>query len=459
MVANGDAAYLPSLIEETMTIEYLGLISNNNPELEKNDYFFYRDCVFGKYNKICELAVDGEILRSLLRCESIFLKMMERFENWNALYGYEHRINLYHKQVSYWYSYLINNKITTCVFMTIPHFGFDFVIYSLCKLLDIKVVMFQRIPVLIGSNVSLYAFDDLDTHIAGLKETYQYFLENPDDIELDSSFSAYSQLSDSNVGKTFTGAPEKSKNYFSFISKALMKVIIRLHMLDLFKKHISWRDLFSRSMQFLSLFERFSIKYDKNPNLNDRFIFVPLHYQPEASTSTLGGVYVHQDIMINMLDKIIPKDILIYIKPHPRPGNINMFLRRVGASERFIFVDPGVNSLDLVKNSLAVATVTGTAGWEAVINKKPVLMFGNYFYQDAPGVYKISSTSELDKAVSHILKNKNLVQDININAFLAALQKHTFPGWVDNRYSKISKLTAAENNRNLAKEIINRVNE
>ena len=82
-------------------------------------------------------------------------------------------------------------------------------------------------------------------------------------------------------------------------------------------------------------------------------------------------------------------------------------------------------------------------------------MFGIYFYQDAPGVYKVGTVDEVRQAVEYLEEDRNSLSDEKVSAFLAALQDCTFPGWVDNRYADLSDLSVEENNSNIAKAIIN----
>ena len=112
-----------------------------------------------------------------------------------------------------------------------------------------------------------------------------------------------------------------------------------------------------------------------------------------------------------------------------------------------------MNSYKLISKSLAVATITGTAGWEAFVNKKPVLMFGSYFYQDAPGVFKVETAEESRDAISRILSGQTEIKDNMVTAFLKAVNDLSFPGWVDNRYAPMSGLTEEQNCKNIASQI------
>ncbi len=99
-------------------------------------------------------------------------------------------------------------------------------------------------------------------------------------------------------------------------------------------------------------------------------------------------------------------------------------------------------------------TITGTPGWEAFMNRKPVIMFGNYFYQTAPNVFKISNQGDLIEAITKILNGRAKTTEVMIHAYLNALDRCTFQGWVDNRYSSFVDYSPKENNENIAKQLI-----
>ena len=155
--------------------------------------FFYRDCVFGHlpFTEYTEKSLSGAMLESLAFNEAIYLQMMERFENWQGLLIYERRINLYHKQLRFWYNHVLKHKINICIFMTIPHFGYDYVIYSLCKKLGIKTLIPQRIPVVRGMEPHLYVFENINEHIKDLKDKFNFYATNNDKIELNKDFKCY----------------------------------------------------------------------------------------------------------------------------------------------------------------------------------------------------------------------------------------------------------------------------
>ena len=52
-----------------------------------------------------------------------------------------------------------------------------------------------------------------------------------------------------------------------------------------------------------------------------------------------------------------------------------------------------------------MATINGTSGFEAIIRKKPCIIFGEVFYATAPNVYRITNSNDakfLNKTINKI---------------------------------------------------------
>jgi len=454
-------ANVPLYLDKRLPDGNVHLLSNSKDDITVvcKNHLNYRDCSLGHFidsDKYSDIPVDASLLTDMSECESIALKMMDRYQFTEGLLVYEHRINLYHKQLKYWYNYLLTEKIDVCVFAVIPHVVSDFIIYCLSKYLGLKTLMLYRIPVLPGKNVSLYVLYDIHEHIPELRFSYKHYLNNSAGFSLSKRMQAYLELQEGSKNKTFTGIVSRSRSKKKYFDPKRYINFIQYYANWLH----SWVKLWGTPIDIMyrlvyKLNVDFSEKpiYQSDPDLTRQYIFVSLHYQPECTTSPMGWWFVHQDLMVDILVKSVPENIRILIKAHPRGGMSKMLYKRIQADSRTFFVKPEINSFDLIANSTAVATITGTAGWEAFLNKKPVLMFGDYFYQDAPGVYKVKSVDESVKAITEILSDGNNVTDHMVMAFLKAVEEKTFPGWVDNRYASASGLTSDENCRNIADSI------
>ena len=439
-------------------IKDLHLIVDEEKEIKTKckNYLLSRSCQLGHFKDVInysDIPLDEDFLNTMSECESTVLKMMDRYQFTERLLTYEERINLYHKQLKFWYNYLVKEKIDFCVFAVIPHVVFDYTIYSICKHLGINTIMLYRLPVLPQKNVSIYVLKDINEHIPGLRASYEKHLNSSTPLSLTPRMSAYLDLKEGNENKTFSGIVSSSKDLGKYFQIGKYLNYIKYKALWLRQWIKLWGapiDIFYRSIYNLSMLGMGKPVYTVDPELTCKFIFVSLHYQPECTTCPMGGAFVHQDLMIEILMKAVPSDVKIYIKPHPRGGMSKMLFKRLQADSRTVFIDPDLNSFKLITNSLAIATITGTTGWEGFLNNKTILMFGSYFYQDAPGVYKVKSFSDAKNALEIILHKKEVTSDQMVIAFLKAVEENSFPGWVDSRYSKLSGLTIHENCTNIA---------
>jgi hypothetical protein len=147
------------------------------------------------------------------------------------------------------------------------------------------------------------------------------------------------------------------------------------------------------------------------PDLSANFLYVPLHYQPEASTSPLGGAFLDQLLMIRLLASRLPKGWKIYVKEHRTtfdPDLRGHFARDLNYYPEICDV-PGtmivpmeLTSFALIDRARAVASVTGTAGWEAVVRGVPALVFGNAWYKDCEGVFDARTSEQCARALTEI---------------------------------------------------------
>ena len=136
---------------------------------------------------------------------------------------------------------------------------------------------------------------------------------------------------------------------------------------------------------------RRSKKYYKNPDLNQKYVYYALHFQPEASTIICAPKYEKQLFFIDSLAKSLPADTVLYVKEHysglgTRPIQ---FYKELEQYPNVVLVTPWADSRQLIEHAQCVATLTGTVGWEAFLLRRPVIMSGDIFYTNAPGIMHV----------------------------------------------------------------------
>ena len=88
-----------------------------------------------------------------------------------------------------------------------------------------------------------------------------------------------------------------------------------------------------------------------------------------------------------------------------------------------------------------MATITGTAGWEALFLGKPSIVFGRAFYRDAPGAIAVEDADSLAASLHAVAEGTFPCADpAGLRRFLLALQRTSHQGVVDAVYLRDSDL-------------------
>lgn len=133
------------------------------------------------------------------------------------------------------------------------------------------------------------------------------------------------------------------------------------------------------------------------------FLYFPLHYEPERTTSPDGDIYYDQIRVALELRARLPKEIILVVKEHPSQLFINMrgykgrdrsFYEVLSRVEGLVLAPLDFSSKELITKSIGVATVTGTAALEAVFSGRPALVLGNAWFLGVPGAYRMSDFSD-----------------------------------------------------------------
>ena len=172
-----------------------------------------------------------------------------------------------------------------------------------------------------------------------------------------------------------------------------------------------------------------------DPVANERYVYFPLHLQPELTTSALGGEFADQISAIEELSSILPNDLYLYVKENPKQNEAyrgKLFFKRLKKLKNVRYIKRTYNSSKLIQDSEFVAVINGTAGWEAIFAKKSILIFGYAWFSSFKGVTRYAPTISVDD----VLKNKpaNAIETIN---YLDDILTKTGIGIVDDDYISI----------------------
>ena len=290
---------------------------------------------------------------------------------------------------------MLTARITHAVFWTVPHLGYDTLLYQVAQALGIKTLILSQ---------TLF-----DKHFWSMANVMDYGLFDPArstappfHFEKGSVADLYYMQDDwQKPGKTGTlSSRAVGQMVLHFLRHDPIKLANPAYIAGVLKRmrHVyegmpDWRDPFARFFHTneLAYFEHLIGFEGGQIDLDQKYIYVPLHNQPEMSTSALGGIYRDQVLLIETLARQLPAGWRIYVKENPRQGSFArgpLFFHRLTRIPSVTLMPSNANTFALSANAQFVATVTGTAGWEAIRQGRPALVFGAAFYQSLPGIVR-----------------------------------------------------------------------
>ncbi len=338
---------------------------------------FYRQLEIQK--KTGALSIDYQyrkeflsIYKELIKHANTFLYIYSRKPTLNGENNFMDMMDAFHIYIHFFIDLLKTNNIRYIFFSTLPHHA-DYILYLTAKALHIKTVAFFQ------SQEPGKAFMMSDI------EEFGSLNNSPEDIQ------------------PIPIKRNQRKSYFYMENLPQYRPYIKMLSALLFRRNMDL--LFHRAIN-LRKEKRFKRNYktliaDHLPE--KKFVYFPLHLQPELSTMTLGGKFVDQMLTIECLRALLPDDWWIVVKENPKQtayARGALFFARLVKIPNVVYMGKKADTFDLIKKSEFCATVTGTAGFEALAFGKRVLVFGQAVYRNFPGVIQYRDGLTFDDVMS-----------------------------------------------------------
>ena len=408
-------------------------------------------------DKAKECYVDIDFLKEIAVYELQAIKMMDRLDYDRYSFNYMERERHFLNLLKSWMACIEIYKPDLVVSAVNPHRVYDYVLYLLCKRMNIKFITFQYSMCVerIYATTNFYTVGDL------FEKDYKYYLskkeldKNELPVEILNQFEKvlkdYSEAAPAYM-KTHPLMDKKYRNFFflvkTFVKKydffgkngILRKGYVSVTMFknrkySLEKSHFGIIEIALKKEKNLAYSKRMHRYYSslaEYPQKNVDYILLPLHYQPEATTSPAGDIFVNQRLCVEMLLKYTSDNYFIYVKEHPQQFMSHMLghTNRIKEFYDDLIVNPRVklmpfelDSYSLMRNAKAVATVTGTVGWEAMMHRKPVIVFGMIWYEQCRSVLRVTDETSASKIMSYI--ENYCYDEHDILAYLMAFAKNS----------------------------------
>jgi hypothetical protein len=370
----------------------------------------------------------------MLPYEAQFLKMIDRLDYRDEM-SYEQRKLKYLAQLTFWNDFLNRHQPHATVFFNLPHEMYDYVLYGLCKLRKIPTLIFDDLNYLPDT---LFLIENIEESAIQIHHELKRIQSENKPIVLGKTGPYLKRF----LSETKTHMPQiiveqvRDKKLSEHKMLKVRHLLQRIpHLLrDPFKvltPDFWYRRKYSIESKENKLFSFYDSHALTQPDLNKKYIFMALHYQPECATSPMGGVYAEQHLVASLIAKSLPPGFVLYIKEHPvqkKCGRSIELYKNLLALPNTYLISRTRSSFDLIQNAAGVATITGTAGWEGFLRQRPVLIFGFSFYQYAPGIFRVRSAESCRSALSAIAAGYK-PDPQGPEQYLAACEAASIHGW------------------------------
>ncbi|MBE0417158.1 MAG: hypothetical protein IBX63_05295 [Coriobacteriia bacterium] len=390
-------------------------------------------------------ALDLPVLETMSRFMHPFMTVCQRCDN-RGTFTYRQRLETYHRLAAYWLSALEAQAIDLVVFHESPHLPHDMALFATAKHLGIMTMMmyWTHLPALCFVRedfaVLPLALRECAAQVEGgaspepaIRDEVRCTLE---------TLSAQEYVPPSYISEQFRrvekakaaqparraarglASPKKWLRYSAYLYEQA-KVFVRntgpvpqRYLKPLNRRFedgpMTYREWLSHKRYARRYTRALRCAYEAacGPvDLGCSFVYFPLHYQPERTTMPEGGHFEDQRLVVDLLSEALPEGWLLYVREHPTQligdptleaerGRSATFYDDVLRHRNVRLVSTTVPSWELIDASRGVATLTGTAGWEALVRGKRVLAFGDAWYRWMEGCSYVPEREALSEATS-----------------------------------------------------------
>ena len=382
------------------------IVGGDDTNVVHENKIWWWDIVFNiKYSQSNRFLTDEE-LNYLLPKFVIFQQHIVR-EKIFELYSIQEIQNIIFKFIYYFKNLILSKNVNIVIFSDVPHGAYPLIFYYVAKMLNINTIFcmpsFWIDKTFIYHNLEdIGKFEIRSDNKLYLEQTFQKNLPYMKKVLLKDKmkdktkiFWDFSHTIDEKLYNF-----KKNKKIYENLRKYFL-----IHVERLIKRNIENNDY------------RKNYKYYFNDKIidNEKFVYFPLHLQPEMTTDTLGGIYYDQLLAIEKLRKILPDDWFIYVKENPKQTAYMRglkFFERLSQIKNVRLLNKEVNTYDIMKNCQFVSTITGTAGWEAITGGKSVLVFGLAWYRYLSGVSIYRDGMTLEKILGNSINKATLEKEV-----------------------------------------------
>lgn len=395
-------------------------------------------------------ALDADLLVDMAYHEVIAFSMMDRLDMVGM--GFQERRRFYHWSLRYWSAVLDHVQPDVYFNPSTPHQVYDYILYILCRRRGIQTILFSD-PFAINL---VYPMADFKTGSKIILDSYRdklsrgipavVHLSEGTERRLEALLGRYEKARHASIGNLLDQDRSRPSFVWDLIRHAPyylkhgFQVLKGLFSVRNFKaaetaaheiKVLLHRDIESRI--WTSRLKRFYQSLARPVDTKRPFVYVALHFQPELSTSPEGSVFVDQFLMVNLISKAVPEGWQVFVKEHPvqftplwgsnKSARSLDFYSDLASLPNVRLIPLETRPFELTDNARAVASISGTSCWEAVMRGKPALVFGHTWYNGCEGMFFTPTLKDCMDAIQKIEQGYE-VDHRKVRLFIQAIEEH-----------------------------------
>lgn len=190
----------------------------------------------------------------------------------------------------------------------------------------------------------------------------------------------------------------------------------------------------SRLMRISSNNQKEEASVCTDANLSIPYLYFPLHFQPETSTSIKARSFYRLREAVAFVASALPPGFMLLVKEHPHQFRRLLereegFYRQIAAIPQVQLIHHSTPNGVLVKSSRAVVCASHSSiTAHAILNNKIVISLGDSHFREAPGYFCVRSTEELSTVMSHVVAGTAADSFGRLEEFVTALEASTIEG-------------------------------
>jgi hypothetical protein len=430
------------------------------------DYDFtitsHYDALFGRYQQfpLPQIPVSPELHALVAPFEGRVMAMLDRIAlNPVGNYpppidgvpryreSYEARADLFYRHCRFWYHIFEHFGIDALIAQNFGHQGYDETAICLARALGIPTLIFNDSTTLpfvqfVQEDVSLLGDLRLGLTLKNsvqsemIPESHHFakkhltttvkrpdrFAIKPSDFET-SIFSSW--LVDNNV--RVSGALTKKELFLRIAVKAKRLLRSPFSSVNRLRVKVPRYLATKRAQREEALYIR--------PSPSGKYLYFPLNFQPEASTSVKGRHFYRLREAVSFVASELPPEFTLVVKEHPHQLRRHFpralgFFAQLAAIPRVTLVSHATDNEALVARSAAICTVAHSSlSAHALFTGKPVICLGHSNFKEAPNFFEVDSTASLRAAIYSVTSSEIGAEPTkSLSDYFTKIENSTFEG-------------------------------